>query len=83
MSKFLLTATVLVAFTLLSIDRAPALDIHILFVGDSFTHGRYQPALGYNAGPGNAPGDSLVHDLLCPSLPCAGRKAASSPSNTR
>ena len=44
----------------------------ILFVGNSYTHGRYTPALNYNAGPGNAVGDGLVHDLLCPSLPCTG-----------
>jgi hypothetical protein len=75
MSKFSLTPTVLLAFALASIDYARAQDIKILFVGDSFTHGRYQPVLGYNAGPGNATGDSLVHDLLCPSLPCTGRKA--------
>jgi len=43
----------------------------ILFVGNSYTHGRYPPALNYNAGPGNA-ADGLVHDLLCPSLPCTG-----------
>lgn len=44
----------------------------ILFVGNSYTHGRYTPALNYNAGPGNAAGSDLVHDLLCPSLPCTG-----------
>jgi hypothetical protein len=44
----------------------------ILFVGNSFTHGRYDPALNYNAGPANAPGNNVVHDLLCPSLPCSG-----------
>ncbi len=38
--------------------------IDILFVGNSFTHGRYQPVRTYNAGFGA--GD--VHDLLCPSL---------------
>jgi len=43
----------------------------ILFVGNSYTHGRYAPALNYNAGPGNA-ANGLVHDLLCPSLPCTG-----------
>lgn len=46
--------------------------INILFVGNSYTHGRYDPALNYNAGPGNAPGDGVVHDLLCPSSPCTG-----------
>jgi hypothetical protein len=75
MSKFSLTPTILVAFTLVSIDYASAQDTNILFVGNSFTHGRYQPVLGYSAGPGNDPDDSLVHDLLCPSLPCTGTKA--------
>jgi hypothetical protein len=45
--------------------------IQILFVGNSYTHGRYQPALGYNAGPGNSTATNVVHDLLCPTLPCA------------
>jgi len=45
---------------------------NILFVGNSFTHGRYDPALNYNAGAGNAPGNGVVHDLLCPTVPCAG-----------
>jgi hypothetical protein len=75
MTKFFRTPAILLAFTLASIDHAHAQDTGILFVGDSFTHGRYQPMLSYNAGPGNAPGDGLVHDLLCPSLPCPGRKA--------
>ena len=46
--------------------------VSVLFVGDSFTHGRYPPALNYRAGPANAPGTDLVHDLLCPGLPCPG-----------
>jgi hypothetical protein len=50
----------------------PTTPIEILFVGNSFTHGRYQPALGYNAGPGNGTNSNLVHDLLCPSLTSAG-----------
>jgi len=44
----------------------------VLFVGNSYTHGRYTPALNYNAGPGNGTDSALVHDLLCPSLPCTG-----------
>jgi hypothetical protein len=80
MSKFVPRPTLLVAvicgvFTLVSADYALAQDTNILFVGNSYTHGRYQPVLGYNAGPGNASGDSLVHDLLCPSLPCTGAEA--------
>ncbi len=51
---------------------AQSSDINILFVGNSFTHGRYDPALNYNAGAANSPGDSLVHDLLCPSLTASG-----------
>jgi hypothetical protein len=38
--------------------------VKILFVGNSFTHGRYEPVRGYNAGFG----PDNVHDLLCPSL---------------
>jgi len=69
-------------------DCAPAQaqDTNILFVGNSYTHGRYQPVLGYNAGPGNATGDNVVHDLLCPSLPCtapeAGPQVTPTSSNT-
>jgi hypothetical protein len=37
--------------------------VNVLFVGDSFTHGRYEPVRTYNAGFG----DDNVHDLLCPS----------------
>jgi hypothetical protein len=46
--------------------------VEILFLGNSFMHGRYPPALNYNAGPGNSTNSSLVHDLLCPSLNAAG-----------
>jgi hypothetical protein len=46
--------------------------VEILFLGNSFTHGRYPPALNYNAGPGNSTNSDLVHDLLCPSLTVAG-----------
>jgi hypothetical protein len=56
----------------LSIGAAHAEPTKILFVGNSYTHGRYTPALNYNAGPGDAAGGGLVHDLLCPSLPCIG-----------
>ena len=60
--------------TLLTCSPAAAqsADINILFVGNSFTHGRYDPALNYNGGAANSPGDSLVHDLLCPSLTASG-----------
>jgi hypothetical protein len=79
-SNFLPIPTVLVAFTWsvvtsMSVDYALAQNTNILFVGNSYTHGRYQPVLGYNAAPGSAPGDGLVHDLLCPSLPCTGAEA--------
>lgn len=56
----------------LSTSPAAADPTKILFVGNSYTHGRYTPALNYNAGPGNATNSGLVHDLLCPSLPCIG-----------
>ena len=51
--------------------NADADPIKILFVGNSFTHGRYNPALNYNAGPANS-GPGVVHDLLCPTAGCAG-----------
>ena len=46
--------------------------IEILFLGNSFTHGKYPPALNYNAGPGNSTDSNVVHDLLCPSLTPSG-----------
>jgi hypothetical protein len=46
--------------------------VEILFLGNSFTHGRYSPALNYNAGPRNSADSNLVHDLLCPSLTASG-----------
>ncbi len=51
---------------------AQADPVKVLFVGNSYTHGRYTPALNYNAGPGNGTNSALVHDLLCPSVPCSG-----------
>ena len=52
--------------------QSAANPIEILFVGNSFTHGRYGPALNYNAGPGNSTDSSLVHDLLCPTVNASG-----------
>jgi hypothetical protein len=76
MSKFLLKSTLFVAFissvfTFVPAGHALAQDTNILFVGNSYTHGRYQPVLGYLAGAANNPSDGVVHDLLCPSLPCS------------
>jgi hypothetical protein len=56
-------------------SQAHADVVNILFVGNSYTHGRYDPVLNYNAGPANAPGNGTVHDLLCPSAPCGGVEA--------
>jgi hypothetical protein len=53
-------------------SKSPPNPVEILFLGNSFTHGRYVPALSYNAGPGNSTNNDLVHDLLCPSLTAAG-----------
>jgi hypothetical protein len=53
-------------------SNSPANPVEILFLGNSFTHGRYPPALSYNAGPGNSTNSNLVHDLLCPTLTAAG-----------
>ena len=47
-------------------QQAAASPIDILFVGNSYTHGRYDPALNYNAGAASNPSSSVVHDLLCP-----------------
>ncbi len=48
--------------------RAWADPVSVLFVGNSFTHGRYDPARndnsGFDSGPGAASGPH-VHDLLC------------------
>ena len=84
MAKFLRKPTLLIAClsaaTCMSADYALAVDINVLFVGNSFTHGRYQPALGYNAGAANTVGnDNVVHDLLCPTAGCL-TKAPGSPS---
>ncbi len=46
-----------------AVATAKADPIDILFVGNSFTHGRYDPVRNYNAGFGAG----QVHDLLCPS----------------
>ena len=47
--------------------------IELLFVGNSFVHGKYPPALNYNAGTAASVGDpSVVHDLLCPSTSATG-----------
>ena len=47
--------------------------IELLFVGNSFTHGKYPPALNYNAGTAASVSDpSVVHDLLCPAVTASG-----------
>ncbi len=56
---------------------AAAQPVNILFVGNSYTHTRYRPGLNYDAGAGNAAGSGLVHDLLCPTSPCAGVEGVS------
>jgi hypothetical protein len=67
----------------LSVGPAAADPVNILFVGNSYTHGRYEPALGYNAAPGDTLGDALVHDLLCPSAPCTGAEGVAPVTPTR
>ena len=52
--------------------QTAASPVEILFLGNSFTHGRYNPALNYNAAPGNSTDSNLVRDLLCPSLSASG-----------
>ena len=56
-----------VATAFLAVCQTAAADpIDILFVGNSYTHGRYDPALNYNAGAASNPSNDVVHDLLCP-----------------
>ncbi len=64
-----------------AVRPAQADPIDILFVGNSFTHGRYDPALNYNAGPADSTGTSVVHDLLCPTAGCAGSVEGVAPVN--
>ena len=74
-SRLFLAGTLSVATALATgpvAAQPPSNPVEILFVGNSFTHGRYVPALSYNAGPGNSTNNNLVHDLLCPSLTAAG-----------
>ena len=71
----ILAATIVVMSALAespAVAQTAANPIDILFVGNSFTHGRYPPALNYNAGPGNGTDSNSVHDLLCPSLNAQG-----------
>jgi hypothetical protein len=73
--RLFLAGTLAVATVLATHPAAaqpPSNPVEILFLGNSFTHGRYSPALKYNAGPGNSTNSNLVHDLLCPSLTAAG-----------
>src|SRR5690349_1683812 len=78
-AQLLLAATLAIAPVL---GRSPAAaqtaasPVEILFLGNSFTHGRYNPALNYNAAPGNSTDSNLVRDLLCPSLTAAGMCAS-------
>src|ERR1700719_4548970 len=56
-----------------AIAQTAANPIELLFVGNSFTHGKSPPALNYNAGTAASVGDpSVVHDLLCPSTTATG-----------
>jgi autotransporter-associated beta strand protein len=63
--------------TMLALVESPAAaqtanPVSVLFVGNSFTHGRYPPVLAYNAGSGNSTNSNFVHDLLCPSVTSSG-----------
>jgi hypothetical protein len=44
-------------------SQAHADVVNILFVGNSYTHGRYDPVLNYNAGPANAP--ATARFMIC------------------
>jgi hypothetical protein len=71
---------VALVFTAAFATEAAADPINILFVGNSFTHGRYPPALNYNAGAANS-GTGVVHDLLCPTAGCGGTVEGAAPVN--
>src|SRR5215469_1751948 len=76
-ARLFLAATLLAAPVLGGSPAAPptaANPVEILFLGNSFTHGRYDPALNYNAAPGNSTDSHLVRDLLCPSLTASGMR---------
>jgi hypothetical protein len=49
MSVYSLRAAWLLALALLGLPGATAAQTRVLFVGDSFTHGKYAPVLNYNA----------------------------------
>jgi autotransporter-associated beta strand protein len=58
--------------------------IELLFVGNSFTHGKYPPALNYNAGTAASVGDpNVVHDLLCPAATASGPCTSGAEAVTR
>jgi hypothetical protein len=82
-SRLVLVAVATVTFSATSVFATP---IEILFVGNSFTFGKYDPVRsymgGYDSGPGAAV-DAHVHDLQCPSAAAcstAEKVAASVPS---
>jgi hypothetical protein len=74
--RLFLAGTLAVAMVLATGPAAaqpPSNPIEILFVGNSFTHGKYPPALNYNAGTAAPVRDpSVVHDLLCPGTTATG-----------
>ena len=66
MARLLFASVLLAALSALTPIRATAAEappINILFIGNSFTHGRYEPVRTYNGGFGA----NDVHDLLCSS----------------
>jgi hypothetical protein len=82
-SRLVPVAVATVTFSATSVFATP---IEILFVGNSFTFGKYDPVRsymgGYDSGPGAAV-DAHVHDLQCPSAAAcstAEKVAASVPS---
>jgi hypothetical protein len=62
--RIMLSAVAVACFAVCHTAGADPIDI--LFVGNSYTHGRYDPALNYNAGAASNPSNTVVHDLLCP-----------------
>ena len=76
-------AGLVIAGLAIPMAAAPAsAETDVLFVGNSFTHGRYPPVLNYNAADASDPSNAVVHDLLCPGTgtgSCASGVEATSP----
>lgn len=78
-TRSLLLAATAIAATVLPIAGATADPIHILFVGNSFTHGKYDPVRTYNSGFGT--GTDTVHDVNCLNAATCSSAETTRPAN--